>query len=193
MNLTLEFLTAYHPQEKRHPEEIDLRDKEGRSWYEMLSKFHQETLKVIYDSEGMIVSCGFDASSMWPANHSIAEIDPDRIPPNFTLDSKWLYGDGGIYQTVEIKSALVREVRNQLLDKTDILLGFDYTMEDCPLSDAQLKIIIDWRRSLKTFPKKPGFPNLKFPLTPPWILTLAVHHGFNEETFKRISHFCPFE
>lgn len=193
MNLTLESLTAYRPQEKRHPEEIALRDKEGRSWYEMLSKFRPETLKIIYDDEGTIVSSGFDASSMWPVNLSITEIDLDKIPPNFSVGSKWLYRDGVIYQTIEIKSALIREVRNQLLDKTDVLLGIDYTLADCPLSDAQLKVIIDWRRRLKTFPKTAGFPHLKFPQTPRWILTLAIHHGFDEEMFKRISHFCPFE
>lgn len=51
---------------------------EGEDWYFHRTRFSDDTLKVCYDSEGVIRSFGFDASRLYPGGYSVAEVEKMR-------------------------------------------------------------------------------------------------------------------
>lgn len=73
-------------------------DETGIDWYHLRLKFSENTLKLVYDSTGLIVSASYDADSLRPLGMSVTEISPEDIPPGFAVshDQRWIFQDGKI-------------------------------------------------------------------------------------------------
>lgn len=106
-------------------------DETGADWYVSQKNFADDTLKIIFNSEGVIVSMSDDVSSLWPAGNSVAEIAPDAVPDNVDINGGWAFDGKKIiareYTTVE----LVELAKN----KRDALMAVA-TAAIAPLQDA---------------------------------------------------------
>lgn len=193
--LCLRNFTQYVPEELANGPGVYFQDEEGRDWYAYRPLFDDNALKILFDErhDNRIVSANMEHWFMCPDRLSIAEVDVASVPENFKPDSNWSFIDGKIVQPKTFKEEAVREVRNYLLYKTDVMMIADYTIADEFLSETQKEELRQWRLALKRFPTQSSFPDIPFVATPKWIIECAVIHGFQLEAFEPIKHFCPFQ
>lgn len=85
--------TSYAPETNPFPEAgiIFLCDKQGNDWYESQKAFSTDTLKIVFNHEGVIISAGSDVSALWPQGNSVAEIPLENVPKGFTSRGEWVF------------------------------------------------------------------------------------------------------
>lgn len=88
---------------------IFLCDAKGSDWYESQKAFSADTLKIVFNNEGVIISAGGDVSALWPQGNSVAEISPENVPEGFTARGEWVF-DGS---EIVAKSYTAEEYRTQ--------------------------------------------------------------------------------
>lgn len=81
-----------------------LKDESGLDWYESQAGFSEETLKFVYDSNGIIISFDYDVSKLWPVGHSVAEISASEVPAGLDISGGWVF-DGKVITTRVYSSA----------------------------------------------------------------------------------------
>ncbi|MDU2224533.1 MAG: DUF4376 domain-containing protein [Haemophilus parainfluenzae] len=71
--------TPYNPEVKPFGESaIYLKDENGLDWYESQAQFSANTLKVMFDDNGLIISSSRDVSSLFPLDCGVLEIDTEE-------------------------------------------------------------------------------------------------------------------
>lgn len=99
----------------------------------------------------------------------------EEVPETLEADGSWFYLVGGVFsqeeptdaesvfiQSEDVKSALVREKRNQLLADTD-----KYMVTDSILDEENLEKVRDYRVLLRDIPEQKGFPfTVAYPVCP---------------------------
>jgi hypothetical protein len=74
-----------------------LRSEDNKDWYMSQHLFSPDTLKISYDTEGVIRAASVDVSMLpGPLNQSVTEIFCKDIPQGFAADGKWKLHDGVI-------------------------------------------------------------------------------------------------
>lgn len=105
--------------------------EKGEDWYFHRLRFRADTLKICYDSEGIIRSFGFDASRLYPGGYSVAEVEKKAVPENISIDGSWMFDGSAIVPRTYTQAELV-----ELADKKRLSLISDAVAEMSPLSDA---------------------------------------------------------
>jgi hypothetical protein len=97
---------------------IFLISDDGQDWYACQKTFQPETMKVVYENNGVIRSMSQDVSTLYPAGCSVAEVSewPKEAAPN----RNWCFIDGQvvprIYTADELKEQATHK-RDDLLEK----------------------------------------------------------------------------
>lgn len=105
--------------------------EKGEDWYFHRLRFSADTLKICYDSEGIIRSFGFDASRLYPCGYSVAEVEKKAVPENISIDGSWMFDGSAI-----VPRTYTQTERVELADKKRLSLISDAVAEMSPLSDA---------------------------------------------------------
>lgn len=110
-----------------------LQDKQGNDWYASQSQFSTETLKIMYDANGLIRAITADVSKLAPLGFSVAEIKKNDVPKNFDekTNKKWMFDGQKILPYVFTEKELTQKAeyeKFQLLAKVNNLIA--------PLQDA---------------------------------------------------------
>ncbi|KAA5940507.1 tail fiber assembly protein [Pantoea sp. VH_3] len=106
-----------------------LKDDAGRDWYESQKLFDDETLKVVFDSSGIIVSMNYDVSTLWPVDNSVAEVAAADVPEGIDITGNWMFDGKNIVPrtyTAEEWQARAEAQRQNLLTAALILSRDDY-------------------------------------------------------------------
>ncbi|WP_272940788.1 tail fiber assembly protein [[Erwinia] mediterraneensis] len=74
-----------------NPEIVFLQSGEGADWYECQKAFADDTMKIVYDQAGIVLSFSTDASTLWPVGASVAEIPVDEIPEDLAISGDWVF------------------------------------------------------------------------------------------------------
>lgn len=85
--------TEYKPNKKQFGESaVYLKDENGLDWYESQSQFSADTLKVMFDDSGLIISSSRDVSSLFPLNCGVLEIDTkeDNLNSLYVINGKFV-------------------------------------------------------------------------------------------------------
>ncbi len=69
--------------------------------------FFENTIKIIYDSDNIVVSISNDVSTLWPMGLSVAEID--TLPDDVDIDGNWIFDGENLLLNVYI---LIRRFTN---------------------------------------------------------------------------------
>ncbi|HGY2803843.1 TPA: tail fiber assembly protein [Citrobacter freundii] len=80
---------------KEHNVEFYISD-DGRDWYKSQADFLPDTLKIAYDSEGIIRCISKDVSSINPRDLSVAEVEVNIKNKNVDISGGWIFTDGEI-------------------------------------------------------------------------------------------------
>jgi hypothetical protein len=105
--------------------------EKGEDWYFHRLRFSADTLKVCYDSEGVIRSFGFDASRLYPGGYSVAEVEKNAVPEDISIDGSWMFDGSAI-----VPRTYTQAERVELADKKRLSLIADAVAEMSRLSDA---------------------------------------------------------
>ncbi|WP_265693734.1 tail fiber assembly protein [Providencia rustigianii] len=125
MSLTKKF-ERYIPNEDHYPNVIYLQNMDG-DWYKQQDSFSPETLKILYDDDGIIVSMHHDVSMLYPEGAYILEVEPNtEIDTNIHRVKN---GELYMYQTPNEISTLQNERQ-----KKSLLIEAGNIIE--PLQDA---------------------------------------------------------
>lgn len=112
---------------------IFLKSECGRDWYETVGEFQQNTVKIMYDSSGRIVSASLNAHDLTPVNFSVAEIDHDgsidELLDGKVFDEETLTVSDYVLSSTEIVSNLSKELTTTINSTIDEI--------------SKLKVIID--------------------------------------------------
>ncbi|ADO09875.1 Probable tail fiber assembly protein (gpU) [Pantoea vagans C9-1] len=132
MMLILENFTQYIPEyaDLMIPA-IYFQSEKGEDWYFHRTRFSDDTLKVCYDSEGVIRSFGFDASRLYPGGYSVAEVEKNAVPEDISINGSWMFDGSSI-----VPRTYTQAERVDLANKKRLSLMADAVAEMSPLSDA---------------------------------------------------------
>ncbi len=112
---------------------IFLRDSRGELWHEAQYLFDNNTLKVVFDENGVIIMFSEDATLLNPVNCAVAEVKKSDVPSGLNESQEWMYLDGKgivprvytrdeqIAQAEMRKASLMNEVNNAIALLQDAL------------------------------------------------------------------------
>ena len=79
---------------------IWLWSEDGKNWYEELKNFQEDTIKILYDENNIIVAITKDASTLNPEGYSVVEV-PDITANRRANDSgNWMFKDGAVAKRI---------------------------------------------------------------------------------------------
>lgn len=121
-----------------------LKSEEDNDWYQCQRNFKPDTIKIIYDKDGVIRAFGVDVSAMFPVDMSVVEIESNSIPDIETLTSgSWMYSNG-IKPVTLTDAEIILRAENK---KAALMLDANKLIT--PLQDAvELNIASDKEKSL---------------------------------------------
>lgn len=106
-------------------EVLFLLSDDGQDWYECQASFADDTVKIMYDSDGVIRAMvnkpasqqdnTYAVSLLWPADMSVAEIAVDNYPVDCQTDGAWRYTDGHIEKIPTDDIAIAENKKTQLM------------------------------------------------------------------------------
>jgi hypothetical protein len=73
-------------------------DENGNEWYQCQKLFSVNTVKVAYDTNGIIRSVAKDVSMLWPFELSVAEVSLDDKSDLIDSSGCWKYENGKIFK-----------------------------------------------------------------------------------------------
>lgn len=92
-----------------------LQSEDGQDWYECQASFADDTVKVMYDSSGIIRSVvaapvplrgnTYAVSMLFPLDMSVVEIALADYPAKCTIDGTWKFDGTSVYQDSDIIAA----------------------------------------------------------------------------------------
>lgn len=112
---------------------IFLQSEDGRDWFECHELFSDETVKIMYDSKGIICSVVdervpergniYAVSMFYPENMSVAEVALCDYPEGVNIDGSWMYSDGKIVPVpVDVVSEAEKE-KAQRLSEAEVVIA----------------------------------------------------------------------
>lgn len=68
-----------------------LKDENDNDWYALQAEFASDTMKIAFDSTGLIIDAKKDVTTLVPLNLSVAELETDSLPSGFPGEatSRW--------------------------------------------------------------------------------------------------------
>ncbi|HIE3961846.1 tail fiber assembly protein [uncultured Serratia sp.] len=102
-NFTLykpEFQNGEEDAPEYRPDVLYARDENGRDWYDCQEEFSNDTLKVMYDSKGIIVCISKDVTAIFPPGFSVAEVESRNTPSEVCNDMTWVYSEGKVIKRI---------------------------------------------------------------------------------------------
>ncbi|EAN9674089.1 tail assembly chaperone [Salmonella enterica] len=130
---------------------VFLQDENGNDWYECQKLFSENTVKVVYDSNNIIVSISNDVSTLWPVGASVAETE--SLPDGVDINGNWIFDGENVVERVRTADELkamaesrrterLNSARQQLvISQTKLLRGRILSEDEQSTLDAWLDYI----------------------------------------------------
>lgn len=96
-----------------------LSDERGADWYESQRLFKDDTLKVVFNASGVIVSMSYDVSALWPVGNSVAEVLAAAVPEGVNIDGGWVFNGKKIVPRIYTQEELIAKATSTL----DVLMA----------------------------------------------------------------------
>ncbi|KUT27302.1 tail fiber assembly protein [Escherichia coli] len=87
--------------------------EDGKNWYEEQKNFQSDTLKMVYDHNGVIICIEKDVSAINPEGASVVEV-PDITANRRADDSgKWMFKDGAVVKRIYTADEQQQQAKSQ--------------------------------------------------------------------------------
>ena len=166
MSLTKKF-ERYIPNEDHYPNVVYLQNING-DWYKQQDSFSHETLKILYDDEGIIVSMHHDVSMLYPEGAYILEVESKtEIDTNMHRVKN---GELYVYQTSNETKLLQNEMQKKTLlaEASNIIEPLQDAVDLDIATDEETKKLKAWKvyRVQLNRIDTSLLPDVKFPKRP---------------------------
>ncbi|WP_270379075.1 tail fiber assembly protein [Escherichia coli] len=104
---------------------IWLFSEDGRNWYEEVSNFQKDTIKMAYDDNNIIVAITRDASTLNPAGLSVVEMADITANRRADDSGQWMYLDGQVRKREYSSEEVNRQTEQRkatLLSEADTII-----------------------------------------------------------------------
>lgn len=163
----------YEPTEPKFPGitgVLYLIDEEtGTDWYDAIEKFDKDTMKVVVNKDGRIISASREADRLYPVDCSVAEVPMRRVPNDFDLMKApfgFVNGDIVPFQfSAEDLERMHSITKSQLLSEASTQVGIYADMiafeddvehaKEMHLAWSKYRILVNKSTYLTGFPAKP--------------------------------------
>ncbi|KAA5920922.1 MULTISPECIES: tail fiber assembly protein [unclassified Pantoea] len=130
-----------------------LKDDAGRDWYESQKLFDDETLKVVFDSSGIIVSMNYDVSTLWPVDNSVAEVAAADVPEGIDITGNWMFDGKNIvprtYTAEEWQARAEAQRQNLLTAANAATADWRTELQLDTISDEDKASLVKWMAYIK--------------------------------------------
>ncbi|EKO9886171.1 tail fiber assembly protein [Escherichia coli] len=113
---------------------IWLWSEDGKNWYEELKNFQEDTIKLAYTVEGIIVAMDKDVSAINPEGLSVVEVPDITANRRADISGKWMFKDGVVIK----RTYTEEEQRQQAENEKQSLLQL--VRDKTQLWDSQLRL-----------------------------------------------------
>lgn len=149
-------LTRYQREDipQGYPEStLFLKDDQSRDWYESQKEFQSDTLKIVFNSNGVIISMSEDVSALWPVDNSVAEVAASDVPDGIDISGNWMYDGKKIVPrtyTAEEWQAKAEAQRQSLLTAANTATtDWRTELQLDTISDEDKASLIEWMAYIK--------------------------------------------
>lgn len=137
---------------------IFLRSDSGEDWYQCQAEFKPETIKVMYDSNGVVCSLNhetdargiIDASVFFPINRSVVELA--SVPEEADIDGTWIFDGQKVTQRIlthEEEMAKAERRKMALMTQADqAMTPLQYALELERATEEEKAMLIAWKHYL---------------------------------------------
>ncbi|YAP79409.1 tail fiber assembly protein [Xenorhabdus stockiae] len=122
---------SYQPDNPKFGDCSYIQSADGVDWYEAQKLFAPETLKVVYDANGVVINYSTDASMLFPNGFSVVELDKGHAPDGLNVHGDWQYDGEKIVERVYTPAELQQVAEEQ---KRTLMARASNTLS--PLQDA---------------------------------------------------------
>lgn len=144
-------------------------DKEGVCWYDRREEFAEDTLKVKFMDDGVIVSYDMKPYNLYPEGANIGEVSLEDVPADFKLPGYWLFKDNKIvvdFEGAKIGAERFRDRKmSAVTEQINQLVAAEEDGDITPAEDVLLAKLRSYRSTLRRMPLDDA-PNVKWPDLP---------------------------
>lgn len=134
-----------------------LLSEDGQDWYDCQASFADDTVKIMYDSDGVIRAMVntpvsqhdniYAVSLLWPVDMSVAEISVDNCPADCQADGLWRYTDGRIEKIPTDDNAGAENKKSQLMaDANAAIAPLERSVRLKMATDEEAERLNAWER-----------------------------------------------
>ncbi|HCP6281500.1 TPA: tail fiber assembly protein [Escherichia coli] len=113
---------------------IWLWSEDGKNWYEEVKNFQEDTIKLAYTAEGVIVAIDKDVSAINPEGLSVVELPDITANRRADISGNWMFKDGAAIK----RTYTEEEQRQQAENEKQSLLQL--VRDKTQLWDSQLRL-----------------------------------------------------
>ncbi|EMB2349900.1 tail fiber assembly protein [Serratia marcescens] len=132
-----------------------LKSDAGEDWYECQKSFRPETVKLMYDKDGIIRSITakpnaeghYDVSGFFPENMSVAEVE--NLPEGADINGRWIFDGENIiprsYSTQELRQQAANK-KQELIKQSSLQIETLNDATDLGMaSEEELRLLTRWK------------------------------------------------
>ena len=118
---------------------------DGKNWYEEQKNFQPDTLKMVYDHNGVIICIEKDVSAINPEGASVVELPDITANRRADISGKWMFKDGVVIKRTYTEEEQRQQAENEkqsllqlVRDKTQLLAFFPEIFRSAFVQSAQI-------------------------------------------------------
>ncbi|EFH1235261.1 tail fiber assembly protein, partial [Escherichia coli] len=90
-----------------------LYSEDGKNWYEEQKNFQPDTLKMVYDHNGVIICIEKDVSAINPEGASVVELPDITANRRADISGKWMFKDGVVVKRTYTEEEQRQQAENE--------------------------------------------------------------------------------
>ncbi|EEU5116738.1 tail fiber assembly protein [Escherichia coli] len=125
-----------------------LYSEDDKNWYEEQKNFQDDTIKIAYTSDGIIVAIDKDVSTINPEGLSVVEVADITANRRADISGKWMFKDGVVIKRTYTEEEQRQQAENEkqsllqlVRDKTQL---WDSQLRLGIISDENKQKLIEW-------------------------------------------------
>ncbi|KUU91579.1 phage tail protein [Escherichia coli] len=87
--------------------------EDGKNWYEEQKNFQSDTLKMVYDHNGVIICIEKDVSAINPEGASVVELPDITANRRADISGKWMFKDGAVVKRIYTADEQQQQAKSQ--------------------------------------------------------------------------------
>lgn len=129
-------------------------DETGADWYESQKNFQKDTLKIVFNNDGVIISLSYDVSALWPGENSVAEVAAEGLPDGVDISGAWVF-DGEkivprIYSAAEWQERAEAQRQSLLSVANAVTSDWRIELQLDIISDEDKAMLTRWMQYIKS-------------------------------------------